>query len=178
MFLVNDSAKNRRKKIEQFMNKDEMTVAVLLAAADFEWTIRRVIVLLGKSPNKAFRDVKETDLKVKVVKGIFSKSHGLDEYKEIWKDEVSRNSGCRLSDVIKNWDGFKKSFKLRHLLIHGVQGTVGLEYGEKRVTAILDATRDLVEFAKKHNLDVFKNLPVRRKAREISVVDEKRLGAK
>ena len=52
MFLVSDIPAQRRGKIQSFLENDEPAIAVLLAAADCERTIRRAILSLGKTPTR------------------------------------------------------------------------------------------------------------------------------
>jgi hypothetical protein len=156
MFLVSDNAEDRRKKILEFLDSGETAIAVLLAAANFEWIVRRAIVLLGKSRTGKFTENG----------GIFSKCHGLDKYKEVWKAEVSDVKEKRLSDVISNWKYFKEeAFPLRHILIHGVKGAVGKNYGRDRVLSMLNASEDVICFANNNGADVFRRIKVRRKDR-------------
>jgi len=42
-FLVNDSQTNRHRAIFAFVNEEQSVIALVMAAIDLEWTIRRVI---------------------------------------------------------------------------------------------------------------------------------------
>ncbi len=55
MFLVRDRIEARHEKIRTFMGSDDAAIAVLLAAADFERTVRRAILALGNTPTKQLR---------------------------------------------------------------------------------------------------------------------------
>ena len=87
MFLVSDKLDGRRAKIRGFLEK-EPAIAVLLAAADFEWTIRRAILLLGKDSTTEIRD---TDL---------HRVAGLARYERAWESQVQANHGKSLRDVL------------------------------------------------------------------------------
>ena len=54
MFLINDTMEERHQTIRSFLSSDPM-IAVILAAADFEWTVRRAILALGTLPTKEIR---------------------------------------------------------------------------------------------------------------------------
>jgi len=156
MFLVSDTRSLRTKKIRAYMQSD-VAVAVLLSAADFEWTCRRCILAMGISPTK---QMKETG-------GVFQKYFGLDGYKDAWKQEVFPLFGKTLVQVIPNWDFFKcKAYPVRHRLIHGAVGAVGVEYGQRAVDSILAASEALTEFAEQCNAPIYGRKIVRRKQRE------------
>jgi hypothetical protein len=154
MFLVSDTLESRQAKIRQFLT-DEPAIAVLLAAADFEWTIRRAILLLGEDPNL---DIRETDL---------HKASGLWKYKKAWEDQVTPQHNKPLQDVVPDWQYLEgQAMPLRHKLIHGEQGTTSGEYAKERVDAILAATRSIVEFVEESGKNVFARLEVRQKIKD------------
>lgn len=132
MFLVKDSISERHRKIRAL----DPFAGVILAAADFEWTVRRAILALGTQPTKAIRESLE-----KV-------SGGLGGYKDKWKKEVFQRTGKRLPEIIPEWEFFKKeAYKLRNRLVHGVKGTVSEDFARERLECILAASRALNDFA-------------------------------
>ena len=134
MFLVQDSSLSREERIKHFLAEDA-SVSVLLAVIHFEWTVRRAIIALGISPNV-------------VVRERLAKCHGLDKYKDVWRDEVFLNEQRqvdRLSEVVKNWESLGRVFRLRHRLVHGVT-SCGTDYAKERVYWALDATNDVRRF--------------------------------
>lgn len=147
MFLVQDSSLSREERIKQFL-AEAPSLSALLAVIHFEWTVRRAIIALGTSPNVVVR----TKLK---------SCHGLDKYKDVWKDEVFTKVQLRLPEVVKNWDGLAKAFRLRHRLVHGAT-SCGTQYAKERVHWAIDATNDVrtVCIVKGINLD--ERLPIRR----------------
>lgn len=150
MFLVSDTSQNREKRIRSFLTKDDCAIAVLLAAAHFEWSVSRAILALGTKPNKELHT-------------ILAFCHGLEKYKDIWAQEVvpRRNIG-RLPTVIKEWATFKKAFKLRHSLIHG-RNSCSLAYAEPRVFSILQASCDIHQVCDDEGVNLHARLKVRRK---------------
>lgn len=153
MFLVSDASENREERIRSFLTKDDCAIAVLLAAAHFEWSVSRAILALGTKPNKELRT-------------ILASCYGLERYKGLWAQEVvlGRNIG-RLPTVIKEWATFKKAFDLRHSLIHG-RNSCSLAYAEPRVISILQASRDVHHACAVEGVDLHVRLKVRRKSRE------------
>ena len=153
-FLVDDKQPDRHAKIKSFLANRENVIAVLLAAADFEWTVRRAILALGASPNADIRS------------GVLKHCSGLDKYKEAWTKEVKRNRAKGLADVVPNWGPFKEAFKLRHTLVHGVSGTTGKHYAEARINLILAASAAVSAFALEQGVDLYSRLPVRQRPRK------------
>jgi hypothetical protein len=143
MFLVSDTPKARHEKIRSFLER-EPVIAVLLAAVDFEWTVRRAILALGNNPTKFIRE------------NVINRTSGLDDYKESWREEVKPRFGVGLAGVIPAWEFFKtQAYPLRNRLVHGVSGTVGTPYATKRVEAILRASAALVTFAECHSEPIY-----------------------
>ncbi|NJK29468.1 MAG: hypothetical protein HC790_01255 [Acaryochloridaceae cyanobacterium CSU_3_4] len=149
MFLVSDQSSTREQRILEFL-ETECAIAVILSAVHFEWTVRRAIIALGSSPNVEIRK----DLK---------SCHGPEKYKLLWKKEIHvPKNQLPLTKVVKNWEDLSKAFKLRHRIVHGVS-SCGSEYAEPHVTSFLSAAKDIREFCKQHQVDLYVRLPVRRK---------------
>jgi len=153
-FLVDDTQPDRHDRIRLFLANRENVIAVLLAAADFEWTVRRAILALGTSPN--------ADIRSKVL----SRCSGLEKYKEAWTREVKQQRGKCLKEVVSNWDEFKEAYKLRHTLVHGVAGTTGRDYAEVRINRILAASAAVCAYSLDQGIDLYSRLPVRQRPRK------------
>ena len=155
MFLVSDTLQSRQDKVRSFL-VHEPAIAVLLAAADFEWTVRRAILALGYRPNSIIR------------RESLHRCSGIDGYTEAWMKEVVPYRRKRLPAIIPNWRFFKEqAYGLRHKLIHGINTSPGASYAEIRCDSILKASASLVVFANKRNVDLYGRLPVRRKERSL-----------
>lgn len=152
-FLVGDRLSERHTKIRGFISAGEPEIGVLLAAADFEWVVRRAIIALGTSSNADIR------------KHSLGKGGGLKGYKDAWKKEVLKQFNKSLPEVVKDWDAFRKAYKLRNILIHGVAASTGPEYASSHIEIILSASSAVADFAKDQDIDLFQRLPVRRKER-------------
>lgn len=150
MFLVQDSSLSRENRIKQFLTEDP-ALSALLSVIHFEWTARRAIIALGTSPNV-------------VVRAKLKNCHGLDKYKDIWKDEVFPNFQLRLPEVVKNWDGLGRAFRLRHRLVHGAT-SCGTEYARERVYWAIGATNDVRAVCIDNGTNLDSRLPVRRAAK-------------
>ena len=155
MFLVQDSNLSREARIKQFLAEDP-ALSALLSVIHFEWTVRRAIIAVGNSSN------------VKV-RAKLKNCHGLDKYKDVWKEEVSAKKNFKdfsqdlslLPKVVKDWQGLGRAFRLRHRLVHGAT-SCGAEYASDRVYWAIDATNDVRTLCLEQGIDLDLRLPVRR----------------
>ena len=153
MFLVSDTIVKRHAKIRSFIKKDP-AIAVILAAADFEWTVRRAILALGRSPTKHIREK------------VLANCTGLEKYKNAWKEEVKPRLNSDLAIVVPNWFVFsKQAYPLRHRLIHGVVGTTGHDYAKEKIDTILGASKAVVDYSLSKSEPLYGRKIVRRKSR-------------
>ncbi len=150
MFFVADGREAKKYKIMEYLTREPM-ISVLLAAANFEWTVGRCILFLSKSPNRELRER-------------LAAFYDLDRYKDLWRNElkVSDPSIPFLTEVIRNWKEFKEAFLLRHRLIHG-RGTCSRNMASKPVEIMLEAIDALYNFALWKGKDLHNRLPIRRK---------------
>ena len=150
MFLATEHPKNRERKIKRLL-EDEPSIAVLVAAAHFEWTICRAVLFLSKTPNRALRQKME-------------RVYGLDRYKDFWRDEltVARNTPT-LPRIVKNWEDVKTAFLWRNRLIHG-RDRCTKNMAEPKVKALLQGAADIRDFCSSLAIDLRRRLPIRKKA--------------
>ena len=162
MFLVSDGGRKNRKAIIKDTAGDDGVIYVLLAAIDFEWTLRRTILALGCMPTKALAVEME---KHKNFKG----------QKDLWEKEVVGHYGkatpC-LETVINRgeqkliggattlYSSLKKAKDLRNKLVHGLQGSCGKDYAILNAEVFFAASDALVAFAQSHGKNIYK--PIRR----------------
>jgi hypothetical protein len=154
MFFVGDKPERREKKIRSYLNEDPM-IAILLAAANFEWTVGRCIIFFSMSPNVEVRER-------------LAKCHGLGKYKDLWRDELIKNDSNipPLAQVVEKWTEFKEAFVLRHRLIHG-RGTCSRNMALEPIELMLSAVNDLNEFALSRGRDLHARVPIRRSKKQI-----------
>lgn len=144
MFLINDKQSSRHNKIRKHLSKDP-AIAVILAAADFEWTARRAILALGRSPTKTINGRFETERK-----------GGPDALKEYWKCEVKPRLGTDLASIVSDWQRLnEKSYRLRNSLVHGAVGSVGGEYATQAVETMLSASKAIADYASEQGEPVY-----------------------
>lgn len=154
MFLVSDTIERRHLKIRSFL-PGEPVMAILLAAVDFEWTVRRAIIALGTNSNKTIREV------------VLKHCHGPDHYKEAWKTEVKLRFGKGLADVVQNWNELQgTAFILRNRVVHGIRGMPSSRKTSEAVEIFLQASSCIAKFAVVNHVPLFgKKLPVRLRSR-------------
>lgn len=158
MFLVKDgSRKARRDQIRKFAAMDGC-VGFLLAMIDFEWTFKRVVMVLGKS---SLADLRKR----------FEKNMPFPSLPKRWDEEVVAAQGRGtpgLKDVILHgktsgklelaWENVLAAHKLRNEIVHGNKGTAGMDYISDRMELVLTASDALADFAAKSKRSVFKKL--------------------
>ena len=105
MFLARDRFAIREEKIRSFL-QSEPSIALVLAAVNFEWTVSRAVLFLSRTKN--------TDLRKKM-----HSYHSPKRYKELWKDEVQGNGHPALAALVQNWQNILRGFGARNLLVHG-----------------------------------------------------------
>lgn len=158
MFLVKDgSRKTRRDQIRKFAAMDGC-VGFLLAMIDFEWTFKRVVMVLGKSSL--------VDLRKR-----FERNMPFPSLPKRWDEEVVAAQGGRtpgLKEVIVRgkssgkleltWDNVIAAHRLRNEIVHGNKGAAGVNYISDRMELVLSASDALADFAAKSKRSVFKKL--------------------
>ena len=150
MFFVSDTEAHKRRRILEFGWREPM-IAVLLAAANFEWTVGRCILFFGNSPN------------IRIRKGL-ENTHGLKRYADLWGAEICQydSSAPPLNEVVKNWVQFREAFQMRHRLIHG-RGTCNAKMAMDPISQMSSAVSDLYEFARSRGKDLNTRASIRRK---------------
>ena len=150
VFLVQDSSPSREERI-QVLAQTDPALSAILSVIHFEWTARRSIIALGTSPNIDIRE------KLKYC-------HGCEKYKDLWKEEVAPNVNQRLPDIVKDWQGLRRAFSLRHRLVHGTS-SCGAEYARDRMIWAIAACQDIRAVCASYNTDIDARLPVRRRSK-------------
>ncbi len=158
MFFVSDSQAERHRRIRALLTEESATIAVILAAIDFEWSIRRAILALGSSPTKHIREV------------VFARFHGgYDNYADAWKQEVAVWLKQSLPQAIPHWSRLANkqdgAVRLRGQIVHGAQVSVSVDFATPRVEDWLSASTLLESLANKHKTSLYKRI-VRRTPRK------------
>jgi hypothetical protein len=106
MFLVGDKPEVQANQIRNWLS-DHPSVALLVAATYFEWTLCRVLIGLSTRPNMAVR---------RGLANVF----GLPRYKDFWKSELGHLSKFRcLPEAVKDWKSVTDAFDARNRVVHG-----------------------------------------------------------
>lgn len=152
MFLASDRLEHRETRIREFLRRDP-AIAVLLAAASFEWSVSRAIVRFGRTPNAPLRD--------RLVRCY----GGPKAYKDLWRDEVvSAEHPKQLVEVVQNWEALLESFSMRNGLIHG-RATCTRNTASPKVEALVRASRDIAAYFEARGTRINNRIAVRRKFR-------------
>jgi hypothetical protein len=154
MFFVSDTQAKRHKMIRSFLKGDRHSIAVILAAVDFEWTVRRAILSLGSLPTTEIRASLESYRR-------------FEDYKDFWNSHVKPRLNVTLVQVVGDWSNVRKAFDSRNRLVHGITGAIKRGDAENRTHAALNASQDLEAFCEKNGGSVYQRID-RRKPREVA----------
>ncbi len=178
MFLVATDIEQRVAKVRRFHAEGESAIAVLLAAADCERTIRRAVLAMGTTPTKelAFRLGRRKPASDKSSKPRQPKYRSsIEGYNEAWAAEVTPRFGVRLAhELIRDWDGLHHAFQLRHELIHGDRGRPSADYAGKKIEVLLAATTAVHTFALGNGVNLTNPLPRRLRPADVPVGAKRR----
>jgi hypothetical protein len=142
-FLVNDDIESRHTRISSYLDNESAVIAIVLAAIDLEWTLRRVIDAMSTAENKLAHDTYVS---------------GLADYAKVWTRAAKAGGHPLLKEVVGDWDELIGAYQTRHDIVHGRQGTIGRLFATKRVETMLAASAAIVGYAKQHKLDPYKRL--------------------
>ena len=157
MFLVSDSLENRARSIRGFLQK-QPSIALIVAAVYFEWTVCRALIALS---NRSNADVRHS----------IAPAAGLEKYKEVWWTELGNQRGAlRLPELVNNWDAVKRAFDERNRLVHGRKRHTR-NMATPHVEALLAAVAEVDEYCRSRGRGLGKRLPVRKKARTVGAAN-------
>jgi hypothetical protein len=139
----------RARELRNWLSKHP-SVALLVAAAYFEWAVCRAVIALSGRPNVA------------VCESLRS-VYGLDRYKAFWADERGHlASAKKLPEVVTNWHGVTIAFDARNRLVHG-RDRYTRNMATPAVESLLAAVSDVSEYGLSHGVDINRKLPVRKR---------------
>ncbi len=155
MFYVKNGSSAQRRKIVEDHASMNMAVGLILAAIDFEWTFRRVVKVL--SP-KDLADLKPC----------LASSFGLENYKQLWKEEVKHGAksipslvevfhkaGVPWSGPKQTSPGIREAFHERDKMVHGCRCKAGDGYLRKRIDVLLAAVDTMEGFAAGRGFNIY-----------------------
>lgn len=146
MFLAGDNTALRERKVRSFL-AEEPSVALMVAAVNFEWTVSRAVMFLSTTKN--------TKLHNEMIK-----FHGPDNYKKLWKQEVVPQGHLTLVQVIPNWDDVLKAFDERNRIVHGKKRHTR-NMATPHVEALLAAVSAIATYCDARGKPLTRRMPVR-----------------
>lgn len=153
MFSYSVSIEDRLAKIQRLVSEGDHCIALVVAAADFERTMRRAIVSLSLKPTA---DVRER---------IEKKYNSIGRYQQAWTLFVEPARNLSLSNTLPEFDDIKNAFQARNKLVHGQQGGAKFDYVMPRLDVISSGTTKLTVLSLKHGIDLTLRIKVRQRAR-------------
>jgi hypothetical protein len=149
MFLASDRIDQRENKIRSFLSS-EPSIALLLAAVNFEWTVSRAVLFLSTTKNTTLRQ-KLRDY------------YSLDKYKELWKNEVVAHGHLPLAKLVRNWSSVLKGFDARNVIVHG-KDRYTRNMATPHVEALLKGARFVDKYCQDRGKPLYERMPVRKKS--------------
>lgn len=150
-------SENRQERKEVICKIAEINpgAGLILAAADFEWTLNRCILALGKSPTVTLRDELHCP-----------KNTGINTQKQAWKREIKVQSLITLFDKWAEkhdlptiaWSDIKTATYCRNQLVHGVRNNIDDNTARAVIYIFETACDTLCEFAKSRRNDIYGRL--------------------
>lgn len=148
--VYGETSNARRQKVKDVFDVSPMA-GFLLASVNLEWTLRRSILALGKDPTKQIRYA-------------FRKKHGIDGYKQVWKNQISRPFGLPgLYELVEKesrsrkffWTDVRQGFEVRNVLVHGRSCTQGEQYLRRYANIFIDVAEILVSFVAANGKSIY-----------------------
>jgi hypothetical protein len=153
MFSYSVPIEDRLAKLQRLVSEGDHCIALVVAAADFERTMRRAIVSLSLEPTA---DVRER---------IEKKYNSIGRYHQAWTRFVEPARILPLSDVLPEFDDVKNAFQARNKLVHGQQGGAKLDYVMPRLDVTSSGTTKLTVLSLAHGIDLTLRIKVRQRPR-------------
>lgn len=175
MFTVSYGSENRETEIKGYLQKD-YTIAVILAAAHFEWTIKRAILALGESPTKSLRATLNGVFQFKTIKKGNLNEQTYDEkrkktYFHWWETELKWRKNdkrkqtlyCSLGTAVGSVTNTQDAMTVRNSIIHGADNGGGLKKCNAAVQNLIKASMNIRKYVTKNNESVDVRLKARKK---------------
>ncbi len=147
-FVTRETRESRSRRIRDFF-KVQPVLGYLMAVIDFEWTIRRAIVMMSGCPASVIRERLET-----------RKYSGWGAYKDCWRlcVEETRNDGIpTLEHVVfgdditaEKQEAIGLAFLLRHKVVHGQASSLPKVKANAGLEVLLVASENIVKFVDGH----------------------------
>lgn len=153
MFSYCVSVEERIGKLQRLISEGDHCIALVVAAADFERTMRRAIVALSIEPTADVREQFE------------KKFNTIGKYDQAWTHFVEPVRTLPLSDALPEFNDVKNAFRARNKLIHGQQGGAKVEYIMPRLDIIIAGTKKLTTLSLAHGVDLTLRIKVRQRPR-------------
>ena len=148
MFLAGDGVDQRENRIRTFL-ASEPSLALILAAVNFEWTVSRAVLFLSTTGNSLLR---------KKMRDYYS----IDKYKELWAGEVAPGGHEPLPSLVRNWSSVRKAFAARNVIVHG-KGRYTEKMATPHVNALLKGVCFLEAYCRRDcGRPLNERMPVRR----------------
>ena len=160
MFSISEKRDGRKEMIGKVASVN-VRAGIILAITDFEWTLIRSILVLGKTPTVELRDK------------LLDKSTKFDKIETIWNEEIKAQPLKKLFDEWASqnglkpveWNDIKAAREVRNILVHSGESSVDDETAHAIIRLLEKACDILCAFAKSKGKELYDNLKPRPRKR-------------
>lgn len=160
MFSISGKRNGQKEMIDKVANIN-VGAGIILAVTDFEWTLIRSILVLGKTPTVELRDK------------LLNKSTKFDKIEAIWNEEIKAQPLKKLFDEWQSpdgqkpveWNDIKAAREVRNILVHSGESSVDDETAHAIIRLLEKACDILCAFAKTQGKELYDRLTPRPRKR-------------
>ena len=166
-WVTRETRASRSSRIRDVFEK-EPAWGYLMAAFDFEWTVRRAIVLMSTCPTAVLGMAMEA-----------RKPSGLLAYNNCWNRYVKKLRQDEIPDIIdiafddftnrqtqkSRVDQLNEAMQLRHRLVHGISGSIPAEKASNCFNMLLSASENISAYVDTHAEKKMNDRVIRRQER-------------
>jgi hypothetical protein len=147
MFIKNDTIEEREQMIYDLLNSEPF-LAFSIAFTHFEWSLKRTILSLSKTPSV-------------IVKKKLEESLTINSYRTLWFKEIKEKLGLRvLAKQFADWNDIVESFKMRDRLFENSK-SINNNKLKNLTKSLINAARELNTLCLQFDINIYRKVQIR-----------------
>ncbi len=147
MFIKNDTIEEREQMIYDLLNSEPF-LAFSIAFTHFEWSLKRTILSLSKTPSI-------------VVKKKLEESLTINNYRTLWSKEIKGKLGLRvLAKQFSDWNNIVESFKMRDRLFENSK-SINTNKLKNLTKSLINSARELNTLCLQFDINIYIKVQIR-----------------
>jgi hypothetical protein len=147
MFIKNDTIEEREQMIYDLLNSEPF-LAFSIAFTHFEWSLKRTILSLSKTPSV-------------IVKKKLEESLTINSYRTLWFKEIKEKLGLRvLAKQFADWNDIVESFKMRDRLFENSK-SINNNKLKNLTKSLINAARELHTLCLQFDINIYRKVQIR-----------------